>query len=69
MKRFTIKSKLILSGLLAVLVPIIIISTMSVTKSSSAYKEMSLNQLKDLAQDMTVLTDNVMTSEIILANT
>ncbi len=69
MKRFTIKSKLILSGLLAVLVPIIIISTMSVTKSSSAYKEMSLNQLKYLAQDMSVLTDNVMTSEIILAKT
>ncbi|MCP4178129.1 MAG: hypothetical protein GY756_10210, partial [bacterium] len=67
MKRFTIKFKLIVGGLLAVLVPIIIISSMSVTKSSSAHKEMSLKQLKGIAQDMTVLTDKVMTGEMILA--
>ncbi|MCP3926077.1 MAG: methyl-accepting chemotaxis protein [Desulfobacterales bacterium] len=67
MKRLTIKFKLIVGGLLAVLVPIVIISTMSVSKSSSANKEMSLKQLKGIAKDMTVLTDKVMTGEVILA--
>ncbi|MCP3926182.1 MAG: methyl-accepting chemotaxis protein [Desulfobacterales bacterium] len=64
----SIKYKLLIGGMIVLLVPIIILSVISITKSSNELKKLSTGQLKNIAVDLNSAVDNLMKVEVILAN-
>ncbi|MDR3629196.1 MAG: methyl-accepting chemotaxis protein [Desulfocapsaceae bacterium] len=67
MKFTSIKFRLITGGITLVLLPLIISGYISTTKSSTALTDISKNQAKTIAEDLSRLADNALTSEIQLA--
>lgn len=69
MKKSSIRIKLVISGVLIVIIPIIVISTISIIKSSSALLSLSKTQAKNIAVDLAASVDRSLASELILAKT
>jgi methyl-accepting chemotaxis protein len=64
----SISSKLIVSGVSAVLVPLVIVGWLSYSKSKGALLEISMQQAQGTATDLARLTFHTLTAEMYLAN-
>lgn len=69
MKASSIKNRLVIRGSLLVLIPLLAVSLTSVIKSSSALLLMSKLQAKNIANDLAILMDKSLSSEVVLAKT
>ena len=68
MKITSIKFRLIAGGITLVLLPLLVISILSISKSSTALSEISDEQVQTIAADLAGLADNILGEEIKLAN-
>jgi methyl-accepting chemotaxis protein len=69
MKQLSLKFKLIIGGLLAVLIPLFIIGFFSVNKASNALLEAGKSQAKQVAQDLSTMTELYLEQEMKFAKT
>ena len=68
MKFTSIKFRLIAGGITLVLLPLLVISILSISKSSTALSEISKKQVRTIAADLAGLADNILKEEIKLAD-
>ena len=69
MKFRSIKFKLLAGGIALVILPLIIVGTLSVSKSSNALLQLSKTQAEGIAADLARLTDNILKKELQVAKT
>ncbi len=67
MKKLTLRSKLIIGGVLAVLIPLTVVGLFAINKSSSALLVLAKGQSELLAQTLAITADMFVDQEIILA--
>ncbi|MCP4338732.1 MAG: methyl-accepting chemotaxis protein [Desulfobulbaceae bacterium] len=67
MKFSSIKFKLLAGGIALVILPLIIVGTLSVSKSSNALLNLSKTQAEGIAVDLARLTDNILQKELQVA--
>ncbi len=67
MKKKSLKFKLIVGGILAAVVPLIIVGLLSIQTASNAIQSLAKSQAKLIAKDLATMTDMVMAQETKLA--
>src|SRR3989339_733041 len=67
MKITSIRFRLIAGGITLVLIPLLVISILSISKSSTALSEMAKKQAQSIASDLAGLADQVLKEEVKIA--
>ncbi|MCK5099545.1 MAG: Cache 3/Cache 2 fusion domain-containing protein [Desulfobacteraceae bacterium] len=67
MKKRSLKFKLILGGILAVIIPLTVVGIISINKSSTALVTVSQGQASQIAEDLAAMTDVAMEHKVQLA--
>ena len=67
MKITSIKFRLISGGITLVLLPLLIIGSLAISKSSTALSDLAKNQAENIAADLSRLADSILTEEMKLA--